>query len=287
MLSKLKQAINIKYFMVAYLGTLVIGSSLMLRRPMFLIEAGAMVLLYSLFDLLWTKLRDGVWYLPVSSWISGCVLSIVAMPAPPLHLMFLLPFLAVASKQLLHFGKVRHVFNPASFSVMVVTLFAPAAAWWAVNWGRAPLIAVIVVGLFILWRQSRWHVTLTFLATYTALSALFLLSSGTKAQALPHLLLQAQLLQGTMLFFSTVMLIEPITSSFPTRGKRMIYAALVGVFAVLATRALRDVTLPFVDPLIVGLLSGNLIASLLFLKAKPKPAVPQPVAPPAATPIQP
>ena len=270
MLSKLKQAVNIKYFMVAYLGFLLITASLALQRPMFLLKGAVIVALYSLFDLLWTRLRDRVWYLPVSSWISGLVLSIVAMPAPPVFLMIVLPFLAVASKQLLHFGKNRHIFNPATFAVTAVTLFAPAAAWWAVTWSTTPLLIVAVVGLFILWRQTRWHVTFTFLGVYALLSAVVFLGGGAKIELLPGAL-RALLLQGNLLFFSTVMLIEPITSSFPTRNKRMVYGAMVGAFAVLATTVSQYVTLPFVDPILVGLLSGNLIASLLFLKAPPKP----------------
>lgn len=80
-------------------------------------------------------------------------------------------------------------------------------------------------------------------------------------------ILRPQILDGTVMFFSTVMLIEPVTSSFSTQNQRIIYGVLVGFFAVLATYLGGIIQLD--DPLIYGLLAGNLLASLIFLSSKP------------------
>ena len=69
---------------------------------------------------------------------------------------------------------------------------------------------------------------------------------------------------GPIVFFSTVMLVEPITSGFSARKQRAIYGFLCGFFAITV-----QVVITFnkinLDPLITGLLLGNLTASLLFL----------------------
>jgi Na+-translocating ferredoxin:NAD+ oxidoreductase RnfD subunit len=124
-------------------------------------------------------------------------------------------------------------------------------------------------GLFILWRQTRWHIALSFLAAYAVGSALFLLPGGiiTAAGAVPSLLVNA-----TVIFFASVMVIEPITSNFSTRRQRMIYGALAGLAAAAIFFAGSVVLGLRLDPLVTGLLLADLIACLIFLPAKIKPA---------------
>ena len=256
-LSEIRAKINIKYFMVGYLGLLLVVSSFYapVSAVAYLPAGISIVLLYSLFDLAWTRVHDGVWYLPVSSWISGLVLSVVALTGPSVIQVIVLPMLAVLSKHLFHFGKSRHVWNPAAFAMAVLSLFTPAVSWWAMSWGVLPLVLVSIAGLFILWRLNRWDVTLPFLGSFALFLVLFF---GPGSVGL-------FLASGPVVFFATVMLVEPITSSFPTRRDRVVYGVLVGLFAAgvsLVERLFPQVTL---DPLIVGLLLGNLTASLVFL----------------------
>lgn len=296
----LKQKINIKYFMVVYVGVILVVSAFALGSSERLLKGLLIVILYAAFDLLWTYARDRIWYLPVSSWISGFILSIVAIDAPSFILIILLPLLAVFSKQVLHFGKNRHIFNPASFGMAFIAFFVPSISWWGVAWstndrGTLPIIiALSLVGIFILWRQSRWHVTLPFLASYAVFLFLNFLFAGIPLGDVFGFL-KTQFLDGTTIFFATVMLIEPLTSTFPQKRDRIVYGALVGFLAVLATYA---VSIPFVsaltfanniDPLVFGLLLGNLAASLAFLPSKIKPmaqpAPTQPMVPPIASKI--
>ena len=94
-LLSLKQKFNIKYFMVAYLGGFLAYSSISLGLTDRLFKGLVIVILYALFDLIWTYARDRMWYLPTSSWISGLILSLVAIPAPSIMLIILLPLLDV------------------------------------------------------------------------------------------------------------------------------------------------------------------------------------------------
>lgn len=267
MLQNLKQKINIKYFMVAYVGFLLIFSSYTLGDPERFIKGLILVFLYACFDLLWTYIRDKMWYLPVSSWISGLILALVAIPNPSLLLILFLPLLAVTSKQLLHFGKMRHILNPASFAMATVAIFTPAISWWGVAWGTQPLIIASLVGIFILWRQNRWHISIPFLASYAILLSAFFLWNGIPATSLLQFI-RPQLLDGTIIFFATVMLIEPLTSSFPNTKQRIFYGILVAFSAILVTYLSQQFAWENQDPLVYGLLLGNLIASLLFLPKK-------------------
>lgn len=253
--------------MVAYLGGFLIYSSIALGLPDRLFKGLIIVILYALFDLIWTYARDKTWYLPTSSWISGLILSLVAIPVPSLILIIILTFLAVASKQLLHFGKMRHILNPASFAMAAVAIFTPAVSWWGVAWGTPPRVVAALAGVFILWRQNRWHITIPFLASYGILLSAFFLWNGIPAASLLQFI-RPQLFDGTIIFFATVMLIEPLTSSFPNTKQRILYGILVAFAAILVTYLSQLFSWGNQDPLVYGLLLGNLIASLLFLPKK-------------------
>ena len=233
--------------MVLYLAALLAWGSFYFDRPDYLWKGILIAALYAAFDVLWTYLRDRVWYFPESSLISGLILALVGAPAPDFLLLILMPLLAVISKQLLRFGTGRHIFNPAAFSLVVgpiLSVFSPrliglGPTWWGVSWGAPVMYAVLAAGIFILWRQRRWETALPFLAAYA-------------------LLFNFQVFNGTVIFFASVMLIEPITSSFPGVRQRMAYGALVFLLTFLVGRSGLNS-----DPLLLGLLGGNIIFSLI------------------------
>lgn len=280
---RLQKSLNIKYFMVGYLGLLTLFASLYFKDIIMFADGVLIVLLYALFDLLWTYARDRIWYLPVSSWISGFVLTIGALPKPPLIILITLPLLAVASKQLLHFRKNRHVFNPAAFALAVMSFVTPSVSWWAVTGEVIPTISGLqkldigmwlfvfsaAAAVIILWRQNRFHVTVPFLLSYAFFLSILSLINGVAPDRLPYVL-YAQIVSSVILFFSTVMVIEPLTSTFRTKRQEIFYGVLVGFAIVLVTYLSRKFGLVTLDPLVFGLLTGNLVASLLFLPNRKK-----------------
>lgn len=259
-----KQKINIKYFMTAYLALLLIFSAVALKQPMLIVRGVLIVFFYSLFDGVWTYLKEKTWYWPVSSWISGLILSLVAWPDMPWLFIVVLPLLAVFSKHVLHFGRARHVFNPAGFALAVTSFFIPVASWWGVLSGDVALVGISVAGVFILWRQSRWHEFAAFTFSYVFFRIVLSLASGI-IDAGKLLVMVSQDLHGATIFFATVMIIEPVTSQFPSKKQRSVYAALVGIFASIVAFLLSKFPLFYADPLIFGLVLGNMVASLLFL----------------------
>lgn len=231
--------IPIKQFMIGYLLLLLTLGAFNVGGFSYFWKGIFVLALYAIFDLFWTYFRDKVWYLPQSSIISGFILALVAVPAPSWPLIFILPFLAVASKQLIRFKGHSHIFNPAAFSMMSLSFAGyPVVTWWGVT---TVFYLVLAAGLFILWRQNRWETAVAFFLPY----AIFFKSLA---------------FDGTVIFFATVMLIEPMTSNFPGRPRRIIYGASVSLIAIFVS--IFGNLFPY-DPLLFGLLFGNLIITLV------------------------
>jgi len=263
-LKSLKQKINIKYFMAVYFALAFLYAAIFFGGGPGSFKGLLIVILYPTYDLVWTYIRDKVWYFPLSSIISGFVIGIVSQPNPSYLLIILLPFLAVFSKQLISFGKMRHVFNPAGFAMFVMSFFAPVVTWWATSWDLKMIVVILLISMFILWKQERWHVAISFLLSYIIFLALMLLIKGLDMSQILNAM-DGQLINGTVLFFTTVMLIEPLTSSFPEKKHRIIYGLIIGFSANLIALISGYISFGHQNPLILGLLLGNLTASLLFL----------------------
>jgi len=228
--------IPIKQFMVGYLGLVLALSSYFFGSFEYFIKGILIVFFYSIFDLIWTRVRNKVWYLPQSSIISGLILALIGPALPSMTYIILLPAVAVFSKQIIRFKNGRHIFNPAAFSLVLISFFYPVVSWSGVAWVRHEsyfLWVLIASGIFILWRQKRWETAFAFLAIY--------------AFFFPD-----QLLDGTLIFFMTVILIEPITSFSPTHIGRMAYGAIASSGAILASYFGAFVF--YLDPLLLGLL---------------------------------
>lgn len=241
--------------MVVYLTLLLIFSALMIHQPILILKGMLIIIAYSFFDLALTYLKEKTLYWPVSSWISGLIIALVFWSNLPWYFIILLPLLAVLSKHFLRFGRARHIFNPAAFALVSTSFFIPSISWWAASWSNIPLISISLIGIFILWRQSRWDEFLPFIISFI----LFL----TMALGFPFV--QTTVFQGAIIFFSSIMLIEPMTSQFPLRKQRIIYGISVAFFSVITMFLVLKFPLFYTDPLLFGLLLGNITASLLFI----------------------
>ncbi len=166
-----------------------------------------------------------------SQWISALILTLIVGPLPlvsNLAFLTLVAVLAMAGKYILVWKK-RHIFNPASLAVVLTAvLIGQSASWWIGSQYMFPFL--LVGGLLILKKVNRFPLVIAFLITYViGLAISLLIQHGSLAgygTTLVNLFVHTSLL-----FFATVMLVEPLTS--PTvRSQRIIFGILAGVILV-------------------------------------------------------
>lgn len=186
------------------------------------------------------------------SWlISALIIGLIVGPGPLASMW--LPILvagsaAMASKFLLKWHN-RHIFNPAAFGVVVMSLVTDTgASWWI---GSMPLTLVVVAGgLAIVYKIRRLRTAALFLVSYLLL---FFAFNGTKLDLSTNVeLLKSLLLDSPLVFLATVMLVEPATS--PTGRKlRDLYAVFVALTILVLQKYMPTVNYSTE----LGLVAGN------------------------------
>lgn len=187
-----------------------------------------------------------------SQFITGLILAMIIGPAPLLsNLLFLTvtPILATASKYMVNVKK-QHIFNPVAFAVVATAIFlGKGASWWIGSLVMAPFI--ILGGVILLRKIHRFNLVLGFLVTYL----LFILISSQG-------FLPREFLASPLLFFSFVMLTEPLTSP-ADKNLRTYY----GIFTALIFILLQKFFSAFYT-LELSLLIANILGRLVRFNAK-------------------
>lgn len=202
------------------------------------------VVLMTTFDVVYTQIRFKKWYWPSASFVTGFLIGLIIDPSQPWWIFAVAVLAAFLSKQFINVGIRQHIFNPAAFGIMTATLaFSVPVTWWAVAWGKLPLLILIPAMIRILWKMKRLWLPASFLLVYL-IYYLTLFDPKTAVWLL---------VDGTLLLFALVMLPEPITSP-ATKYFKFLFGALVAVFAIVLSyfRFLPEVFLP-------ALLISNLI----------------------------
>ena len=123
-----------------------------------------------------------------------------------------------------------HIFNPAAFGAAAAGLLGFSASWWIGNAVTLPL--VLLGGLLIAYKIRRLHLVVSFLIAYTALLVLGMLFVRGGDFSHSGTLFDTVFISSPLLFFSLVMLVEPLTAP-QTRTMRIRFGALVGTMAVI------------------------------------------------------
>ncbi len=176
------------------------------------------------------------WVLPKTPFITGCIIGLVGQFG---ETFLVLSAIGICSMLIKFFIKLdgRHIFNPAASGLLIgMLLFKSYPAWWI--GGVGPWIFLIWIPLF-LYKMKRWAPIVGFLVPTLILSGF------------------NSLVSPSLLFFSSVMLIEPKTSPAPTR-LGLIYGLIVAMVYLYS-----PYIIPGLDPLVAGLLIGNLGGRLL------------------------
>ncbi|TSC73167.1 MAG: hypothetical protein G01um101438_190 [Parcubacteria group bacterium Gr01-1014_38] len=246
--------------MVLYLGFLLVLGAWGVGNWSLLWRGLAIVAIYTVLDLALSKRREGKFIAPSSAWISGLILSLVLAPAAPWLAVLFAPVVASLGKHFIRY-KQKHIFNPAASALVLLGFLFPSAAivsWWGSAWGRIPLVVIVLSGIVTMFRVKRWKTALAFLVVYVVGASALLLSRGGSVADL-----RALFVDGTLFFFATVMLIEPVTTAYQPAWLRTAFGAGVAVLTLLFS--LPGGRLPIPDPFLVSLLISNLGATSISM----------------------
>ena len=82
--------------------------------------------------------------------------------------------LSIMSKYVLRFRE-RHLWNPSNFGISWMLAFVPfSVAGLSIQWGNniSPMLVIWILGLFIVWRARRLHITATYVISFVLFSFL-------------------------------------------------------------------------------------------------------------------
>jgi ferredoxin-NADP reductase len=185
-----------------------------------------------------------------SSYITAFILFFVFTPTlqtTGLVALALVGVLAAASKFLLTF-RGRHVFNPVAISAFIMGISGLGfATWWVATPVLMPL--TFVLGLLVLYKTRRLLMGGVFLGVATPLVILYLMSFGSSLNESLGLLLS-----WPLLFFSGIMLSEPLTLP-PKKWQQVVEAIVVAVLFAIPIHIGEFASNPA-----MALLVGNMIA---------------------------
>lgn len=194
-----------------------------------------------------------------SAYITALILSCIVTPAHTLHDLPILAWIAVlsmASKYIFAINK-KHIFNPVAISVVITAIFLGSnASWWIGNLQMMPF--TLIGGYLIVRKIRREDLVISFFAVALSIMIGATLLAGNSLIAV----LNVAFFHSSLIFFSTVMLTEPLTTP-PTRSLRILYGAFVGF---LFAPEVHIGNLYFTPEL--ALISGNVLSYLVSPKQK-------------------
>lgn len=185
-----------------------------------------------------------------SVYISALILSLIITPASSLQdtlFLFWVSVLAMASKYILALNK-KHIFNPVAIALILTSfIIKDTASWWV---GTYHFLPFVLFGLLIIKKIKRWSLVFSFLLIFlSAILGQVFLNGNDMITTLNTLFFNSPLL-----FFTFVMLVEPLTTP-PSKLSQSLYGAIVGF------------SLPFVTPEL-ALTLGNIFSYLVSPKMK-------------------
>ncbi len=181
------------------------------------------VLTTTILDLFVEYFKSKTWIFPYSALISGLFIGGLLTQNLNWYIYVLAGIIAILSKHLIKFQQ-KHIFNPANFGVLLVSIIFNASHTW---WVSSPLILVLIFGIFIIWHLRRFDLALSFLVSYYLINSIIELLQGAQIQEIYYTIING----SVIFFFSMYMLIEPKTNPIQ-RNQRIVYGILVSVLFI-------------------------------------------------------
>lgn len=225
------------------------------------------------------RLFTGKWPHLASAYISGISVGIL-IRSPAIWPYVLCSTIAITSKYLIRW-KGRHLWNPSNFGICAMLLLAPyAVATLSIQWGNSlwPMVVVWILGSFIISRLKRFHITLTYVASFIAFAFLRSAITGDSWQS------EIAPLTGPMyqlyIFF---MITDPKTTVLTKKGQILVAFLVAAMECVLrllhhfGPSAVDDLSVhaPYYALFIVGPIANVIEIWRNSQKRSAPPAVPQ------------
>lgn len=226
--------LSIYYLVIIFLITLLLLGILSFGITAILAQGLPAVLATVVTDSLLKYFKLKTLKFSLSALITGLIIGLTAQFGVSPWILALIGVLAILIKVFIKLDG-RHIFNPAASGLLIGMLALNSyPSWWA--GGNYPWIFLIWIPI-MLYKMKRWAPMIGFLVPVIVFSGTSILTSVS------------------LLFFLSVMLIEPKTSPYEVKNG-LIYGIIVGVVYILLSQT-------NLDPLITSLLVGNLGARLL------------------------
>jgi len=212
-------------------------------------------------EMLLGRLIWGAWPHLASAYISGISIGML-IRSPEFWPYILCSAIAITSKYVLRVEG-RHLWNPSNFAIVaMLVLAADVVAGLSVQWGNnlLPVIVVWCFGAVIIHKLGRFHITLTYVASFLLFSVVRSLVTGHPWAA------EVAPLTGPMyqlyIFF---MITDPRTTVRTRRGQILVAFLVAAAEAVF--RLLQFVHAPYYALFVVGP-TANLIEIIQTRRAK-------------------
>ncbi len=162
-----------------------------------------------------------------SVYISALILALIIDPIRSLDDLWFLGWAAIwamASKYIVAVKR-KHIFNPVAFAVtlMYFTIHQPAS-WWVGNGLMLPF--TLIGGLLLVRKLGRFDLVFSYLLS--SFSMILIANLFSMGQFVSDL--QRTLIYSPLLFFSFIIVTEPLTTP-PTRRLRILYGTLTGILS--------------------------------------------------------
>ena len=208
-------------------------------------------------ELILARLITGTWKNLASAYITGISVGIL------IRTTLVWPFaitatISVMSKYVLRYRD-RHIWNPSNFGISWMLAFLPSSvAVLSIQWGNNvwPMIVIWILGLFIVWRVKRLHITLTYVVSFIIFAILRSLITGNS------FFTEVSPLTGPMYqLFVFFMITDPATTVKNRKGQ--ILVAFLIAFVEFILRLNHIIYAPFYALFLVGP-----IAMVIYLRGR-------------------
>lgn len=218
-------------------------------------------------EIVLSRAITGKWPHLASAYISGISVGIL-IRSPFFWPYVLCAALSIMSKYVLRW-RGRHLWNPSNFGVSAMLYLYPAAvASLSIQWGNSlwPMVVVWCLGSIIIARLKRFHICLTYVATFLALSWVRSLVTGKPWSA------SVAPLTGPMYQLFVFFMITDPKTTVTSRWGQCVVAALVAVVEMLL-RLGEVVDAPYYALFLVGPTANVIeLAAMRAGVAKSKPS---------------